>query len=110
MFEQLNRKVTEKTYITEEVFDICKSYFTLKKLRKKQFLLQEGELSKYNIFVTKGLLRSYTIDDKGVEHILQFALEGWWTADLYSFFTAEPSLFYIEPLENAKVLLITPPF
>ena len=109
MFELLHSKVNEKISITEEEFDICKSLFTPKKLRKKQFVLQEGEVSKYNIFVTKGLLRSYTIDEKGMEHILQFALEGWWTADLYSFFTGEASLFNIEALEDAEVLLITRP-
>jgi CRP-like cAMP-binding protein len=107
MFELLHDKINEKISITEEEFDICKNLFTPKKLRRKQFLLQEGEISKYNIFVSKGLLRSYTIDDKGVEHILQFALEGWWTADLYSFFTDEPSLFNIEALEDAEVLLIS---
>jgi CRP-like cAMP-binding protein len=109
MFELLHKKINEKISITEEEFDICKSLFTSKKFRKKQFLLQEGDISKYNIFVTKGLLRSYTIDEKGAEHILQFALEGWWTADLYSFFTDEPSLFYIEALEDTEALLITRP-
>ena len=109
MFELLYSKVIEKISITEEEFSICQNLFTPKKLRKKQYLLQEGEVSKYNIFVSKGLLRSYTIDEKGVEHILQFALEGWWTADLYSFFTGETSLFNIEALEDAEVLLITRP-
>ncbi|HWK08006.1 MAG TPA: Crp/Fnr family transcriptional regulator [Puia sp.] len=109
MFELLHSKVAEKISITEAEFDLCKSLFTPKKLRKKQFLLQEGEVSRYTIFVTKGLLRSYTIDDKGVEHILQFALEGWWTADMYSFFTGEPSLFNIEALEDSEALLITRP-
>lgn len=109
MFELLYRKISEKISITEEEFGVCKNLFTQKKIRKRQFLLQEGDVSKYNIFVAKGLLRSYTIDEKGVEHILQFALEGWWTADLYSFFTDEPSLFNIEALEDTEALLITRP-
>jgi CRP-like cAMP-binding protein len=71
--------------------------------------LQEGDVCKYNAFVTKGMLRSYTIDEKGNEHILQFASEGWWAADLYSFFTDEPSLFNMEGLEDAEMLLITRP-
>jgi CRP-like cAMP-binding protein len=107
MFELLYKKVTEKITLTEEEFEICKTLFTPRKLRKKQFMLQEGDISRYQIFVNKGLLRSYTIDEKGAEHILQFALEGWWTADLYSFFTDEPSLFNIEALEDSELLLIT---
>jgi CRP-like cAMP-binding protein len=109
MFELLYKKITEKIPLSEEEFEVCKALFTPRKVRKKQFLLQEGDVSKYQIFVNKGLLRSYTIDDKGAEHILQFALEGWWTADLYSFFTEEPSLFNIEALEDSELLLINRP-
>ncbi|MDO6434852.1 Crp/Fnr family transcriptional regulator [Flavitalea sp. BT771] len=109
MFDLLYQKINEKITLTEEEFNLCKTLFSPKKLRKKQYILQEGDVCKYNIFVTKGLLRSYTIDDKGNEHILQFALEGWWTADLYSFFTEEPSLFNIEALEDSELLLITRP-
>ena len=109
MFDLLYKKINEKIALTEEEFNLCKTLFSPKKLRKKQYILQEGDVCKYNIFVTKGLLRAYTIDDKGNEHILQFALEGWWTADLYSFFTEEPSLFNIEALEDSELLLITHP-
>lgn len=109
MFDLLYKKINEKTTLTPEQLEICRPFFTQKKLRKRQFILNEGDVSKYNIFVTKGLLRSYTIDEKGNEHILQFALEGWWTADLYSFFTDEPSLFNIEALEDSEMLLITRP-
>jgi CRP-like cAMP-binding protein len=106
MFDLLYKKITDKITLTEEEFNLCKTLFSPKKLRKKQSILQEGDIGRYNIFVTKGLLRSYTIDEKGNEHILQFALEGWWTADLYSFFTGEPSLFNIEALEDSELLLI----
>ena len=109
MFDLLYKKINEKTTLPPEQFELCKPFFTQKKLRKRQFILNEGDVSKYNIFVAKGLLRSYTIDEKGNEHILQFALEGWWTADLYSFFTDEPSLFNIEALEDSELLLITRP-
>jgi len=109
MFELLYKKITEKISLSEEEFEVCKTLFTSKKVRKKQFMLQEGDVNKYQIFVNKGLLRSYTIDEKGSEHILQFALEGWWTADLYSFFTEEPSLFNIEALEDSELLLINRP-
>jgi CRP-like cAMP-binding protein len=109
MFDLLYRKINEKITLTEEEFELCKPLFTQRKLRKRQFILQEGDVSRYNIFVGKGLLRSYSIDDKGSEHILQFALEGWWTADLSSFFTDEPSLFNIEALEDSELLMITRP-
>lgn len=109
MPELLYQNVSEKIRLTQAEYDYCRSLFTLKRLRKKQYLLQEGDLCKYCAFVEKGMLRSYHVDEKGVEHILQFALEGWWIADLYSFFTNEPSTYTIEALEDADLLLITLP-
>jgi CRP-like cAMP-binding protein len=109
MFELLFEKVSENIVITQDEFAFCKTLFLPKKLRKRQFLLQEGDVNKYMAFVEKGILRTYTVDDKGAEHILQFALEGWWLADLYSFENNEPSAFNIEALENCELLLITNP-
>ena len=107
MFELLHKKINAITPLTEEEFDYCKSLFTPKKLRKRQYLLQEGDICRYQAFVEKGILRSYTIDDKADEHILQFAPEGWWIADLSSFLTGEPSIFNIEALEDAELLLLS---
>jgi CRP-like cAMP-binding protein len=75
MFELLNKKLQEKITLTEDEFNYCKTLFLPKKLRKRQYLLQEGDVCKYQAFVEKGILRSYTVDEKGNEHILQFASE-----------------------------------
>jgi CRP-like cAMP-binding protein len=109
MYEFLYKKITETISITYDEFEFCKTLFLPKKLRKKQYLLQDGDVSKYAAFVSKGLLRSYTVDEKGNEHILQFAFEGWWMSDLYSFLTGKPSLFNVEALEACELLLITEP-
>ena len=76
-------------------------------MRKRQYFLQEGDVCKYQAFVEKGILRSYTIDEKGHEHILQFASEGWWMADLSSYLTDEPSFLNVDAIEEAELLLIT---
>jgi CRP-like cAMP-binding protein len=107
MHEYLYQKIKENISISDEEFEFVKTLFLPKKLRKKHFILQEGDICKYNVFVEKGILRTYKIDEKGNEHTLQFAMEGWWAADLYSFFTNEPSIFYIEALENCELLLIS---
>ena len=109
MFELLHKKISETISITEEQLAFCKTLFLPKKLRKRQYLLQEGDVCKYKAFVEKGILRTYTVDAKGTEHILQFSMEGWWVADLYSFLTHEPSLFNIEAIEDCELLLITKP-
>ena len=109
MFELLHQKITESVSISDEEFDYCKSLFQPKKLRKKQYFLQEGDVCRYTAFVEKGILRSYTVDEKETEHILQFAQEGGWIADLYSFLTNEPSSLNMDALESCELLLITLP-
>ncbi|MEO6963641.1 MAG: Crp/Fnr family transcriptional regulator [Puia sp.] len=109
MYELLNQRIREIIPLTDEAFEFCKTLFLPKKLRKRQYLLQEGDVSKYTAFVEKGMLRTYSVDEKGIEHILQFSSEGWWVSDLYSFLTNEPSRFNIEALEDAELLLITRP-
>ena len=105
--ELLFQKFAEKIELTEEEKKLSRSFFIPKKLRKKQYLLQEGDVCKYVTFVEKGLLRSFAVDDKGHEHITQFAFEGWWIADQVSFLTGEPSKYNIEALEDCELLLLT---
>jgi CRP-like cAMP-binding protein len=107
MFDLLFKAINEKVTLTEDEQETCKTFFTPKKLRKKQYLLQQDDVCKYTAFVEKGVLRSYAIDDKGSEHIVQFALEGWWVSDIYSFLTSEPSIFNIDALEDSELLLLT---
>jgi CRP-like cAMP-binding protein len=106
MFEQLFKSLAQVVTLTEEELDYCRSRFVPKKLRKRQYLLQEGDVCRYTVFVEKGLLRSFTVDEKGAEHILQFAFEGWWMADLYSFLTNEPSPFHMDAIEDSELLMI----
>ncbi|ANE53693.1 Crp/Fnr family transcriptional regulator [Flavisolibacter tropicus] len=92
---------------SEEDIVVIKNHLTPKKLRKKQYLLQEGDVCKFVAFVEKGVLRSYSIDEKGIEHIIQFALEGWLIADLYSFLTMEPATYTIDAIEDCELVLIS---
>ncbi len=80
--------------------------FKQRKIKRRQFILQEGEISKYNTFVVEGCFRMYFVDEKGKEHNLQFAIENWWIGDIGSFHSEEPSKLYIEALENSVILQI----
>lgn len=102
-FEHFNKKVP----LTREEELQIQTYLTPKKLRKKQYLLQEGDICKAIAFVEKGALRAYTVDDSGSEYIVQFALEGWLISDLYSFLTGEPATYHIDALEDSELVLIS---
>jgi CRP-like cAMP-binding protein len=106
MHEVLLKNIRTKVDLTEAEEQQLRKFFIPKRLRKKQYLLQDGDVCLYTAFVEKGLLRSYTIDEKANEHIIQFAMEDWWISDMYSFFTGEPSAYSIEALEDSELLLI----
>lgn len=107
MFNVFFTHVKEKVLLSQEEQDLIKNYFIPKKLRKKQYLLQEGDVCKYMSFVEKGLLRSYNVDDKGLEHMIQFAWEGWWIADTYSFLSGDNAAYNIDAIEDSELLMIT---
>jgi CRP-like cAMP-binding protein len=68
--------------------------------------LHEGDVCKRLFFVEKGSLYSYSTDAKGIQRVIQFAFEGWWIADLYSYLTGEKSLYNIEALEDSHILIL----
>lgn len=90
---------------TETEFFI--SLLQTKKLKRKEFLLRQGETCKMENFIVKGCLRVYTIDDNGFEHILMFGIEEWWVGDLFSFLTNCPTTYYIDALEDTQLLQIS---
>jgi CRP-like cAMP-binding protein len=106
MFEALRSHIAKYIDLSEEEFALGTAFFIPKKIKKKHFLLQEGEVCRHLAFVNKGCLRTYSIDDKGEEHVVQFAIEDWWINDPYSYLTGEPSAYNIDALEDSELLLL----
>jgi CRP-like cAMP-binding protein len=107
MYKQLAKSIGDRVSITEAEFELCKTFFIPKKIRKKQTLLLEGDVCTYNAFIEKGVLRSFRTDEKGNEHIMRFAFEGWWITDLSSFLLGKHSTYTIEAIEDSELLLLT---
>ena len=107
MYELFFEKIEERMKLTAAQEDIIKQYLIPKKIRKNQYLLQEGDVAKYAAFVEKGALRAYSVDDRGTEHIIQFAFEGWTISDMYSFLTGEAATYNIDALEDSELVLIS---
>jgi len=106
MYELFFQNFNSKVELTPEEEAQIKNYLTPKKLKKKQYLLQEGDVCKTIAFIEKGALKAYSVDDNGNEHIIQFGLEGWTISDLYSFLTGEPSTYNIDAIEDSELVLI----
>jgi len=79
------------------------------KLRKRQYFLQEGDRCRQFAFIVKGAMRQYTVDDKGVEHIVRLGIEHWWMGDRESWLMLTPSIYNIDAWEDTQMLLITRP-
>lgn len=83
-----------------------KDFVKIIEVKKKDFLLEEGKICRYNYFVEKGLLRMFFVNEKGVEQITQFALENWWMSDHMSLIMEKPSVFNIQAVENATIIAV----
>ena len=86
--------------------DALNKAFIERKIKRRQFILQEGDVCTLNTFVVEGCFRMYFVDEKGKEHNIQFAVENWWIGDIGSFHSEEPSKLYIEAIENSVILQI----
>ncbi|MFL5748340.1 MAG: Crp/Fnr family transcriptional regulator, partial [Niastella sp.] len=98
--------LAEKMTLTGEDWAVIEPVCIIKKLKKRQFLLQEGDVWRYHAFVCKGCLRRYSIDAKGIEHIIQFSIENWWAGDRDSLMNKTPSKYNIDAVEDSVILVI----
>jgi len=106
MIANFLKYLEDKFALTDAERELIADACTVKKLRKRQYLLQEGDLWQKNAFISKGILRSYRVDDKGHEHIFQFCPENWWTGDPEGYFTENPAKLNIDALEDSELVLI----
>ncbi len=102
--------LTEKSGLKPEEFELLAPSVKTMVVAKGEILLKPGEVCQHSFFVEKGLLRSYTIDEGGKEHIIQFAPEEWFISDRSSAYFNEASEFYIEAIEDSEVVLINHDF
>lgn len=98
--------MSEILEVPQEAVNKCSSFYVKKPVTKNEFLLRAGEICTGTYFVEKGLLRMYSIDKNGKEHIIQFAPEKWLMSDRSSLHFNEKSNYYIEAVEDTEVLVL----
>jgi CRP-like cAMP-binding protein len=74
---------------------------------KNQFVVQNGDICRYETFVLSGCLKTFYVDNQGHEHIVMFAVEDWWTSDLGSFITQSPADLNVQCLEDCELAQIS---
>ncbi len=86
--------------------DILREVLVERNIKRRQFILQAGDICRLNTFVVEGCFKMYLVDQNAKEHNLQFAIENWWIGDIGSFHSEEPSKLYIEAMEKSVILQI----
>ncbi len=106
MYDLILKNIARFIQLTPDEADRFTSIIKTRTLRKRQYLVQAGDVFRYECFVNKGALRIYHIDNNGQERIVNFAFEGWWTGDMYSFLSGQPALYNVDALEDCELLMI----
>jgi len=107
MLQPLIQHVQKFAPLTPADQALLHHYFEYKVINKKQYLLTEGDLCKAQYFVIEGCLRMYFIKENGVEQIVQFGIDNWWLSDYSSYTLHTPSQFYIQAVQQSKILVLT---
>jgi len=102
-YDLILQNVSRHIQLTSEEETLFTSLLHTRHIARRDFLLRPGEICRWETFIARGCLRTYIIDDKGVEHIVSFSVEGWWAGDMYSFHAQVPATLYIEALEDTVV-------
>jgi CRP-like cAMP-binding protein len=105
MVEPFRSYLTAKAAFTDAELQQLEALAVVRNLKRRDFLLRQGEVGRDIAFVVSGALRLYRTDEQGQEHILRFALENWWITDAESFRTGLPAKGAIDALEDTLVLL-----
>ncbi|HPW89652.1 MAG TPA: Crp/Fnr family transcriptional regulator [Kaistella chaponensis] len=104
--DNIETYLSEILEIPKEAITTCSGFYVSKKVAKNEFLLREGEICLDTFFVEKGLLRMFSLDKNGKEHVIQFAPENWLISDRSSLNFNEKSKFYIEAIEDTEVFIL----
>src|SRR4051812_38475616 len=108
MYDAINQYLSKCIALAPEDLAWFDGLLEYKKVPKKTVLLQEGEICRFEAYIIKGCIRTYYINEKGIEVTLQFAIEDWWVSDIASFHDHTPSNMFIETLEDCELLLLNP--
>ena len=108
-FDVLEAYLRARASFSAEELAFVRTMFRPRHLAAGDFLQRAGDVARHAAFVARGCLRSYVIDAKGREHVVQFAPEQWWLADAISLNTGTPSQYFFAAIEDSDLLLIDAP-
>ncbi|ASK29461.1 Crp/Fnr family transcriptional regulator [Chryseobacterium sp. T16E-39] len=105
--QRLREHIEEIIPVSDKEFEYIKTFFTVKNVRKNQFLIHESDEVKFEFLVLDGIYKVFYIDENGKEHIVQFAKKNWWMTDYIGFFKQKNATMFVECLKDGEVVCLT---
>ena len=103
----LRQQIEKITLLTDLEFEYVFSHFTTKKIKKHQFVIQEGENVTNDFFILNGCLKSYFTDKNGKQHILQFGMQDWWITDYQAYYNQSKATINIDCIQDSEILCLS---
>ncbi|MEP1489416.1 MAG: Crp/Fnr family transcriptional regulator [Algibacter sp.] len=99
--------ISKYVALTEEEETFLLSKISYRRYLKGQYIVQQGDVCKYECFVVSGCTKTFYMDDEGQEHVVMFSIEDWWTSDMGSFITQTPADFNVQCIENTELIMFS---
>ncbi|GAA4304158.1 Crp/Fnr family transcriptional regulator [Aestuariibaculum suncheonense] len=103
----LLNSISKYISLTDKEIEYLESKVFVRKYLKGQYIVQQGDVCKYECYVLSGCTKTFYIDKEGQEHIIMFSIEDWWTSDMGSFISQTPADFNVQCLENSELIMIS---
>lgn len=105
-YKLLSDHIQKRVQLSEEELNTFLKAFTVKKVKKRQFIVQPDFITNHRNFVKKGAMRAYVINEDGHDYTIQFAVEDWWITDYSSYIYQKPATMFVIAIENSELLQI----
>ncbi|MFB3387533.1 Crp/Fnr family transcriptional regulator [Flavobacterium sp. LAR06] len=103
-YQPLINHIQNRIELSEEEIHQFVSEFKIKKIKKRQFIIQPDFVARHRTYIVKGALRAYVVNGQGQEHTISFAIEDWWISDYNSYIYQQPATMFVVALEDAVLL------
>lgn len=106
MYSNIIKHIEKFVSLTDEEKKVLCTYLRVKRYAKKEHLLEAGEICTGKYFINSGVVRMYTLNEKGAEQVIHFSIEGWWITDYFTYKTGIPTKSSIQAVEAAEVIIV----
>ncbi|OYQ46491.1 Crp/Fnr family transcriptional regulator [Flavobacterium cyanobacteriorum] len=103
-YHHLKEHILKRIIFSQDELDEFLSYFTVKEVKKKQFLIQPDFVARHRSYVVKGAFRAFIVSADGQEHTIHLAIEDWWVSDMNSYYFQQPARMFVVALEDSTIL------